>query len=365
MKYFLLFILAIVGIQTSFAQITLTISDLASPGDSITENTINNQDEIPAIGSNQTYNFLSTSAVGSDETTNYLNPASTPFAASIPGSNLAAKTGDSYTYYQKDATGFYLSGLVIPTAGFPINLNFDNAPLNFVQKMPILSFPATFGMNQIAQTTTKFEFPFDTVVTLNGLQATITKVRINGIIKDTSKIDGFGTVELPGGSFSCLRNIQTLKLSFTAEVFAKISIFPAVWVNFPVDIPNITVKQVLLWGNGNKSPIVAMQLDSTGNVLGSSVQKMFLTNNRPLLSAQPEFEFEPFPNPASDFLNLSSQKRLKYLKLFSLEGKKINEFKLQAADKVIQIGTINNGIYWAEVESEDGNLSRKKLIINK
>jgi hypothetical protein len=255
--------------------------------------------------------------------------------------------------------------LVIPTAGFPINLNFENAALNFVEKMPILSFPATMGMNQIAQTTTRFEFPFDTVVSINGLSATITKVRINGIIKDTSKIDGFGTIQLPGGSFDCLRNIQTLKLSFTTEVFAKILIFPASWVSFPVPIPDITVKQVLMWANGKKTPVATIALDSNENVLSSTVQKVFLTANRPLLSAQPEFEFIPFPNPASEIINFSTEKSLKYLKIFSLEGKKIHEISIQPGMMEIKVDKISKGIYWIEAESLDGLKARKKLIINK
>jgi len=365
MKYFLLFALAIFSLQVSFAQITLTVNDLASPGDVVIDNTFSGLIETPATGSAQTYNLQGIAAVGSADTINFLNAASTPFADSIPGSNLVSKSGDAYSYYQKDATGFYISGLVFPTSSFPINLNFDYAPLNFAQKMPILSFPATFGMNQIAQTTTKFEFPFDTVVTVGVFQATITKVRINGIIKDTSKINGYGTVQLPGGSFSCLRNIQTLKISFTTEVFASFFGLPPRWINFPVAIPIITVQQVFLWANGKKSPIVSMVLDTDGNVVSASAQKVFLTSTRSLLSAAPEFEFTAYPNPASDILNLNTEKRLKTVKIFSLEGKKISDFNLASAQKTIQLETMSNGIYWVEAENQEGLIARKKLIINK
>jgi len=365
MKQFLLFAGALFSLQVSVAQITLTVSDLASPGDVVIENSITNANEIPDTGSMQNYNFQTITGIGSADTINFVNAASTPFATSIPASNLVSKVGDSYTYYQKDVTGFYLSGLVVPTADFPVDLNFEYAPLNFVQKMPILSFPATYGMNQIAQTTTKFEFPFDTVITLGFVQATVSRVRINGTIKDTSKIDGFGQVQLPGGTFNCLRNIQTLKISFKAEVFASIFGLTPNWIEYSEPIRDITVKQVLLWANAKKSPIATFTLDSNGVVLNSSVQKIFLTNNRSIFSAQPEFEFTPYPNPAAEVLLFNSEKNLKSLKIFSLEGKKIFDVNLTSAQKTIQLEKIGNGIYWIEAEASQGIIARKKLIINK
>jgi len=365
MKKILLSAIGLFIILTSKAQISLTLANIASQGDVVIDANVNLQGPTPAGGANQTYNLLNSTATGGDDTTYYVNPASTPFASTIDSSNLVSISGGGYVFYEKDASGLYLRGTVFTTAGLPIRLPFAFAPLRFKKRIPVLKFPATIGMNLIEKTSSQLTFRYDTTIAIGPIRAVVDSVRIIADIVDTSKIDGFGEAQFTGGNFNCLRNIQILILTFKAEIRSSIFGGPPVWNPFPIDVDPVYTQQLLLWANESKAPIVTLAYNPNGSLLRTSIQKNFLTSNRPLMSTKAEFEYTPYPNPVVDILNLRSEKSLKTLRLFSTNGKLVREFSLDAGQTNIEIGQLGNGIYWAEAVSHLGLISRKKLIINK
>ena len=365
MKKILFSALGLLLMQLSFGQAILNIADIASDGDVVVNASSDLQNMIPQPGNAQTYNFLGVQPVGVPDTSFYLNPASTPFGAAMSGSNLVSKTGNAFTYFEKSAAGLYLTGSVFNTAGLTFYLPFEAAPLRFNQKMPVFTFPATLGMNLKAQTSTRFTFRFDTVVTVGIFQATVDSVRITGLVSDTSLIDGYGQAQFLAGNFDCLRNVQSLRIKFSAEVRASIFGSAKTWTSYPLTIPDFYSKQIMLWTNGKKAPLVTITFDEAGSLVSSSIQKMLITQNKPLSGSAQGFEFTPYPNPAADVLLFNSQKNLKSLRIFTLEGKKISDVNLTLAQKTVQLEKISNGIYWIEAETHEGFIARKKLIINK
>lgn len=361
-KHLVLFII-LVQTQWAFSQISLTTADLAGPGDVVYETTVDLNNLIPIAGTNENYELLAITNTEGLDTTYYLNAASTPFGSAMQGANLASLTGKSYTYFEKDATGLYARGSVFNTDGFPINLPFTAAPLRFSSRLPILTFPATMGMNLKAAATTRFTFRYDTVVPIGPIQANVDSVRIIGNITDTSIIDGFGTAQFQGGNFECLRNIQTLKIVFSAQVRASLFGTPT-WLPFPTTLPDFYSQQLLLWTNDYKAPLLTISYDENGDFIGSKAQLPLVSRARTLVSSIPDFDFTPYPNPATNSFSIQSEKILKKVKLFSPTGKEIFEITPSSPGETIKTGKLPRGIYIVQTESKDGSISRKKLIIN-
>lgn len=357
-----------------WAQISLNLPDMAGPGDVIINSSQNYSGTTPPAGSNISYSFLESDTTFQD-TIVFVTAASTPFGASFPTSTMATGSFGNYGYYKLNNTGLSLTGFVFDfgDGGGGLGLPFSSAVFPINPEIKVLNFPATMGMNIQSQGTSSFEFPFDTVINVNGIPATITKARINATILDTSTIDGYGNAEFVAGTIPVLRNIQSLKMTFKIQVFAKISILPAVWIDLPASvldpslIPVISTKTLSFWANGKKSAVAEFSLDSNNNVTSADYLKemLLLTSNRSLLSVRPDFEFQAAPNPALNDVSFSSDAILKKVKIFSVTGQKMLEKDFQLNEYRVQVDALTNGVYVAELENEKGGKSQKRLIINR
>ncbi|HPI11373.1 MAG TPA: T9SS type A sorting domain-containing protein [Catalimonadaceae bacterium] len=356
------------------AQITLNQSDMAGPGDVIINSSQNYTGTTPPAGANISYSFTESDTTIQD-TTVFIAASSTPFIADMPaGTNMATASFGNYSFFKLDNTGLYATGLVFDfQGGGGLGLPFSSAIFPINPPLKFMTFPATMGMDLKTQATSSFEFPFDTVISIGGINATITKARINATILDTSIIDGYGTAEFVSGSVPVLRNVQTMKMSFAIEVYAKLFPFlPAAWVALPASVldpsllPVIYSKNLSFWANGKKSAVAEFTLDSSNNVTSANyLKEMLVTGFRPLVSVRPDFEFQASPNPALNDVSFSSDAILKKVKIFSLTGQKMLEKDFQSIECHIQVDALTNGVYVAELENEKGGKSQKRLIINR
>jgi len=363
--FFLLFLTTV-----SFGQITLTVNDIGNVGDQIISSSQNYSGDTPPDGPMQTYSFPE-SDTSFQDTTNYISPASTPYAALMTGSNLAENNFGAYTFYTRNSTGYFLNGLVFDFPVDGLGLPFSEVPLKFTPPAKLLAFPATVGQNLTSQSTARFEFNYDTVISINGLNATVSKVGVVATLFDTSTIDGYGDAEFVSGSIPALRNLQTFKITFKLQVFAAILFFPPSWIDLPTNllpaggIPEIYQKSLQFWANGKKAPIAEMGLDSAGNVVGASyLKELLVTSNRSLVSVKKGFEFTPIPNPAQGFVSFKSEEKIKNISILSSEGKKIMDKMVSEGESGISVSNLASGIYLMELESNSGKISRKKLVIN-
>lgn len=363
MKKLLTISLMMLLTTASFGQITLNQADIASPGDQIENIGVPFDGEVPTAGPSQTYNFMVDSS-GFADTTFFMDAASTPFAAQMFGANLASNQQGAYTYYEKDASGFYLRGLVFDLSGLGVG-SVSILPLRFHPRVPVLKFPATVGMNEKVQSTARFRFPFDTVVTVLGQNATVDSVEITANLKDTSTIDGYGTAQFPSGNVATLRNRQAQSLSFSILVRAKIGILPAFWTAFPLPgLPTIYGVSYLFWANGKKGPVATLNVDSFGVVTDAAFQAKLLSLNTGISELTLKNKVELFPNPANDVVSWSYS-GMKKIEIFSFDGKKVLEKSDLSDVKSIPISELKPGIYISELEDFTGVRHRNKLTIRR
>jgi hypothetical protein len=352
----------------AMAQITLTVSDLAGAGDMVITSSVPFTGATPATGPSQTYDFSGLQPGLFNDTTLYVAAAGTPYAADMPGANLCQIGLGSYTYFVRNNNGFNLKGFVFE---LPADSSFIQLPSQlifaFSPQIPIMTFPATLGMNlNTSSTSSRVEIPFDT--TINGVQ--ITKIGIKLNILDTSKIDGWGTATFPGGEFPVLRNYHAMNLSTNLEVYTILIGNIGVWVPMPANLIPAgagsllggNTKDVMLWANGRKQPLVTMSMDTLGMVTNADFQSdLLVTSNRSLVSEQASFSY--YPNPAASVLNLQLQKDVREIRMLDFSGRVVKSFSGLGAGSQVQISDVNNGVYLLEAIGISGEIQRKRLVI--
>ena len=371
-KLFLMVFL--VWCKTGFSQITLTVNDIANVGDQVITSNVPFSGEAPAPGTGMNYDLNALQPGFFEDTTNYIAAAGTPFANQMPGANICQQSLGSYTYFIRNSSGFYLKGFVF---SLPLDSGFIQLPSEFVfafnPQIPIMTFPATIGMDLTTQSSSsRIEIPFDTVISAGGTTLNIKKIGIKLNISDTSKIDGWGTATFPGGQYEVLRNYHAVNLSTTLEVF--IILVPnttiGTWIPLPAsllpggagDFLGGNTRDVMLWTNGRKQPLVTMALDTLGLVTSADVQSdLLVVSNRSIVSQQASFEF--YPNPASSGISLNMPEGSRAIRIKEVSGKCLKEFSGFGSRANLTVGELPDGVYILETESESGRLSRKKMVI--
>ncbi len=367
----------VVFVLSGFAQpvpITLTVNDVANAGEFVVNTTIPFSGGTPATGSAQTYDLSAAGYSPLQDTTFYIPAAGTPFASEMTGANICQRGPGSYTYFVRNNGGFYLKGFVFE---IPADSSFIALPSELVfafsPQIPIMTFPATMGMNLItSSTSSRVEIPFDTTIVINGVSTTIKKIGVKLNIKDTSKIDGWGTATFPspGSTFNVLRNTHNIGLETTLELYIILFGNIGTWIPMPSslipaglgDFLGGNTRDVMLWTNGRKQPLVTMSLDTLGNV-GSAEFQSDLLADPTRISPVAENTFVFYPNPAagSVLFDLPSDARKIIVRDFS--GRLVIEQEINNPQSNLSTAALSDGVYHLELIRASGSSLRKKLVI--
>lgn len=212
------FIFAFFSILNVNGQISILSTDIALPGDTI-HRAIDTSRAFGQgmAGPNQTWDF--SGAISHKTTETYVMlPSATPFGNDFPTSNLAMTTdNDNYILFTIDSAQLVMDGLAGDLIGTGTNVITE-----FLPPLTINQFPMEFG-NAFSDT-----YYFDEIVPGTGLEAVIgfpvyeVRLQHRGVTYDT--VDGWGTVNTPEGSYSCIRN-QHIEYSWDTLQFKLLSFF--------------------------------------------------------------------------------------------------------------------------------------------
>ena len=75
-----------------------------------------------------------------------------------------------------------------------------------------------------------------------------------------------------------------------------------------------------------------------------------------------ENEISIYPNPARDFVNISGNDLINSVKVYNCLGMMVEEIEVNANEAEINTSDYNTGIYFFNVQSENGNLVKKVVI---
>ena len=69
-----------------------------------------------------------------------------------------------------------------------------------------------------------------------------------------------------------------------------------------------------------------------------------------------------YPNPASDFLHIKSEKSISEVSIFDSTGKQISRIKEKNSEAKIPVHYLNSGIYLIQIKNSEGIVSKQKFI---
>ncbi len=156
-------------------------------------------------GANQTWDYSNLSDSNASVGLQVVTPSSTPYSDSFPASNLSIKTinDSAYIYFNSQTAELGELGVVAPNAG----------SIKYTKPKVYLSYPFSYG-----------SFFTDSVVE----ESDTYNVALRG--KDSLNGEGYGTLEIPGHSYSNVLRIKYIEnVTGTKDSVITISGFP-----FPV-----------------------------------------------------------------------------------------------------------------------------------
>ena len=69
-----------------------------------------------------------------------------------------------------------------------------------------------------------------------------------------------------------------------------------------------------------------------------------------------------YPNPASNFINITSRNTILKVQIFDITGKKVSDFK-NFKSNTLDVSSLTSGIYLMKIADNNNNNSTKKIII--
>lgn len=139
---------------------------------------------------------------------------------------------------------------------------------------------------------------------------------------------------------------KTYQFKFTINNWNEQEDFSAITVgteNIAVD-PGGTNRYVQL--SGNKS--LTTSWNNQNQTLG-------------LKSIFTDYNFEIYPNPASDKLNFNSTHNISYIHIFDLSGRKITSKKVESTNGTLNLN-LKSGFYVVQIDNEKSTIYKKLLV---
>jgi hypothetical protein len=289
-----------------------------------------------APGTGQTWDRSSLTAT-TPSTTTYVTPASTGHAASFPGANLAASSGQgSYSFFNMSSAGFDLLGAYEPSG--PVTIPYQNSER-------IISYPCSYG--------TTWTDPFSSNYTTGGFPT----VRSGSITGDA---DATGTLIMPYGTVNNVIRIHT------HEVFSDENDFYTIEYNYHnyyyftpgIRAPIYATYDLVTTINGAPPQTSQMAIWTTSDAIGMAD----LVRN--------DIGIDIFPNPASDDVTVifSSTGNSMQLELIESTGRLVRNETLAATAlgigrSTLSIDDLAPGAYLLRIISSDGEQGTRRLIV--
>ena len=243
----------------------------------------------------------------------FFEPGTTPYSSSFPTSNLTSLIGpELYAYMVKDDDKIEIIGIegAIDAFGFPIQGKLELTP-----GQSLIRFPANYE-DEYEETVVQQGEVTGAEVGLPSLDS----IRLLNTVDRSVKIDAYGTMEIPSGSYETLRSSETEVT--TQEVFFFSN---GVWV--PQGESVDTVINYNWWtkdDDGLAYPVVQMIFNPAENTR-TVTWLLLLTNDKNIFQEEANL----YPNPASDYLNIEFKDSFSgQLELYNLNGQMIISKKL-------------------------------------
>ena len=355
--------LAFIGI-TTFAQITVTDTHIASDGDVFYQasNTLGMMSPInPGVaGPNQNWDFSSLQILNLKCST-CLSPIGTPYELSYPNANLCIEEGGKHSYVNKSSNGVELLGegdtvfqqplLVLP---LPLTYNYayTDGPIAILDSVIIVD-PFTAQI-LAAQGITATSLSM-------GAAHIIDTINIGVDMLTEFNVDAWGNLTIPMGTFDCLRLKVEITSNSTVEAYCtdtSTSGSGSGWYQFAP--PNLEQETSYQWWSNDpntKFALVEMPVDALGN----TNEVTFLHNSTASINNAKVPAIRIYPVPATYNLNIEIKNANATYKMYDIGGKMILESNFSNSTKV-DLSNIAKGAYLLNISAKIGSITKKIII---
>jgi len=362
LKFRLTLFLFWLSVSYSLAQITFTFQDIGNAGTKVEYKNFQGTVPLGNTGADQTWDYSNQNVLPITDTAEFMSPGATPYAPSFPQANIAIDEGGLLSYYRKANNGFFLEGIAVDVGGI-----INTTPVfRLSPSMRIIQFPSSFGSSFNLNSSSRFTFRYDTVVTVSILGAPVTvtvdSVRIVATFSGNSAMNGWGTLILPPGiSYGALRQQVNQTTTFSVEVRALTILGPR-WIAFPISLPRLTNNSIRYWTNGKSNSMLEITLDSANSPVRARFQPPTITSVENSLFGS--IDEGIFPNPFLDHLQISNMLKSESAKLTNLSGKMV-AYSTKPLFDSFQVGKLETGLYIQEIFDESGLVKRRTKVMKK
>lgn len=357
---------------------TITSADFGSVGDSIFlgyDGTPNVSVGTSGTGKVWDFDTLDTETL---DTLFFLNPSSLPNGSNFPSSNLAISSNQGVYFFEKTTSAVLNHGFSLILGPFASDVNY-NPPLTYLQ------FPASLGTNFNTNSgfVAKSFLGIDTTIYTCVIK--IDSAMVKRKMALSVNFDASGTIHLPTVTYNnALRAYSEETTHDSIFIYAPNPIncppflnIPAGWSLAPDFLlqavnPNLSAvmldtNRIYTWYAPNaKFSVCAIEVDYAGNVQNAR----FISDASQIglsIDESQQVQMLLYPNPASTSFMIQAEQSLNQhtLQLMDLNGR-IVKTQLLGNNQVVDVQTLDNGIYLIQVLNESGKVVyRNKVIVQK
>ncbi|MBK7130685.1 MAG: T9SS type A sorting domain-containing protein [Crocinitomicaceae bacterium] len=240
-------------------------------------------------------------------------------------------------YFSNSADSVTVYGFVFTVDGFDVVLHHDANPLK------AMTFPAAVGTT-ISDVTAG-------IVDVNGGFAT-------GLTTGTANVDvdGFGTLIVGGDTIT-----NVLRVKLVENISTEITIFP-----FPTDYGTVTrtIYSYYHLSSGKQAIFQHATIDINTTLVNDSFNAVFYHSLPSYVGVaeQNVNHFSVYPNPASDFVTVTTSGNASQMSMYTVNGQLVTSFINPQVVETIEVSELPAGTYIIQV-IENGTAVEEKIIV--
>jgi Secretion system C-terminal sorting domain len=320
------------------------------------------------------FSFLRSALNSTAKTTErYVTTTDTALLRQFPTAKLVRDIGGGQlAAYNKTATRFELLGYKNIDLGGILRL-----PLVAKFLQPVLERRAPLTYNTTNRNQSNFVIAFasdiipDTILSLLPLRPDSIRVRFQTDRQD--KTDAFGTLLIPGASYEVLRE-RRYELTDT-KIEAKLNPLP--WIDITSLVltgqqrPRDTTISYYFWSNLAKEPIAILTTNDVDSITSAEYKYLKInTSVKNGVYTEGSFSLSVFPNPTTNeaFFDVKTSRSTAGFSLNIVDNlgrnwarKTLNSDTEQRVK--MDVSTLPNGLYWASLTDENGDILTTKLFL--
>lgn len=277
----------------------------------------------------------------------FSEPSATPYTSAFPSANIAVKFDTAiYIYFEKTDQRLNLLGTYGTLAYDTVEVT---TSIHYQPAQSAVRFPATYGDDypetvrsfaQLSGDMIPISFPFQ-----------VDSVRLTTHIERQVKIDAYGQLVTPLGSFETLRSLETE--SRADSIYFKSG---STWFPYELGDPDTTI-YYNWWTNQNGLgfPVVQLQTSPGSSSFEASWLSDYVTGTRDY----PQWlSISVSPNPAFNLLTVELPGNFTgRAEVYDLNGQTRMTARLMNSIEKLDVQTLNAGTYILVLRDEKGKMA--------